>query len=123
MAESGRPTKFREEYCYDLVEHMALGMSYESFAGKIRVNRDTLYHWEKLFPQFSDAKKMGRDACLFAWEKVGMNQAVKGKGNAATWIFNMKNRFNWTDKNEIKNSYDQDSKQTLVIEYKKQDSA
>jgi hypothetical protein len=39
------------------------------------------------------------------WEKTAIDNIVynqKGKkADAVLWIFNMKNRFNWTDKKEI----------------------
>ena len=31
----GRPTDYKKEYCELLIEHMAAGFSFESFAGKL----------------------------------------------------------------------------------------
>lgn len=97
----GRPTKFKEEFCDMLVEHMAEGYSYESFAGVISVTRSRLYVWEKEYPIFKDAKFLGREKCLLFWERIGRAGAmgeIKGF-NCATWIFQMKNRFQW--RNEV----------------------
>lgn len=112
-SNAGRPTKYLKEYCQLLIEHMNTGYSYESFAGIIEVNRDTLYAWEKEFPQFSDAKKIAIEKGLMFWEKIGIDHIINssessgsGEGasssskslNASAWIFNMKNRFKWRDK-------------------------
>lgn len=106
----GRPSSYKPEYCQTLIEHMASGLSFESFAGKIGVDRDTLYEWTKVHPEFSDAKKKGTEACLFWWEQQGVfglysettreGRSVTTRSmNAAVWIFNMKARFRgeWRD--------------------------
>ncbi len=101
----GRPPKYKPEYCQMLIDHMATGMSYETFAATIGTYRSVLYDWEKKYQEFSDAKKIAVEACQAFWEKIGMAQAVGdkhyGKGSTASWIFNMKNRFNWTDRQEV----------------------
>ena len=99
----GRPTKFKTEYYSQLIDHMAEGLSFESFAAVIQVARSTLYHWEKIFPEFSDAHKRGTDACLLWFERASRHQIAKGKGSAAMLIFNLKNRFSdlYQDRREI----------------------
>lgn len=94
-----RPTKYKPEYCEALISHMKEGRSFESFSGSAGVHRDTLYEWVKVFPEFSDAKKVGEGYGLHALEDLGLNMIKDG--NASVWIFTMKNRFNWKDKHEI----------------------
>ena len=101
-----------------LIEHMAQGLSFESFAAVIKVNRDTLYEWEKIYPEFSDTKKEALEQCLLFWEKLGIDNIIKKKDSewqgdsgwskdrsldATAWIFNMKNRFKWRDKQPDEN--------------------
>lgn len=108
---TGRPTKYKPEYCKDLIDHMSEGLSYESFAAVISVDRDTLYEWEKVHKEFSDAKKAAFDVNLLFWERQGLDglfneteydekgRPTKSKSiNATVWIFNMKNRHRWRDK-------------------------
>ena len=100
----GRPTKFKPEYCTQLIEHMAEGLSFESFAAVLGVARSTLYYWEKIEESnFSDAHKRGTDACLLWFERASRHQIAKGKGSAAMLIFNLKNRFSdlYQDRREI----------------------
>jgi transcriptional regulator with XRE-family HTH domain len=93
--------------CLKLVEHMSEGLSYESFAGAIGVHRSTLYRWEKAHPEFLEAKEIATAKSLLWWEKVGQQglwneNFGQGQGsktlNATIWIFNMKNRFGWRDR-------------------------
>jgi hypothetical protein len=94
----GRPRRpFKKEYCEMLIDHMGQGYSFESFAGVISGTGDQLYRWLDEVPEFADARKQGEQKCRLIWEKIGMNQSLKGKGSAAAWIFNMKNRFRWAD--------------------------
>ena len=101
----GRPTNYKEEYCDIIVEEMAKGLSFEASGGdkRIAVSKDTLYQWLKKYPAFSDAKKKGENLCLNFWERIGIGRALGKvpKGCAASYIFNMKNRFLWRDRLEV----------------------
>ena len=98
-----RNSKYEGKYDEMLIEHMATGLSFESFAGLIRVNKDTLYHWCSIYQTFSEAKKIGRQAQLLMDEQIIRDQAVGAiqGGSAAAQIFRMKNNHSWTDKQEI----------------------
>lgn len=56
----GRPTKYRPEYCQMLIEHMSGGLSFETFAGVVEVNPDSLYEWMKVHKAFSEAAAVGK---------------------------------------------------------------
>lgn len=114
----GRPTKYKPEYDEMLIEHMSSGLSFESFAGVISVNQDTLHEWAKVNPSFSEAKKIAFSKCRCWWEKAGISGLWGSKDstfNAAVWIFNMKNRFKWTDKVEVESS----QTNTITLAYRK----
>jgi hypothetical protein len=113
-AEIGRPTLYDPKYPKMLIEHMASGLSYESFAGVIGTFRGTLYNWEKVHEEFLDAKKEGSEKNLLYWEKVGHEglwdtteynedgkPIFKKSLNSTVWIFSMKNRHKWKDRQEV----------------------
>lgn len=92
-----------------LIEHMKKGYSFQSFAADINVNIDTLTEWTKeggpqFKKEFSVAKKDGEAHCLKFWEKIGIGGAAgKIPGfNVGSFVFNMKNRFGWTDRTDLK---------------------
>lgn len=101
---AGRPSKYKKEYCQLLITSMAQGFSFEAFAGEVGVHFDTLYAWVDQFPEFSEAKKLGKAQSLRFWEKKGIDNLLVSseeavpKFNTTLWIFNMKNRFGWRDK-------------------------
>ena len=101
----GRPTKYKSEYCDLLIKVMKKGFSFEAVAGHIGISKDTLYDWAKTIPEFSDAKRIGLQYSQLFWEKIAVDHLIENpkgdKINSSVWIFNMKNRFNWTDKKEI----------------------
>lgn len=111
----GRPSKYKPEYCEQLIEHMSNGYSFDSFAGVVEVNQDTLHEWTKVHEDFSESKKIAFSKSQIFWEKIGIDNIVNtsesfGEGqsisktlNASAWIFNMKNRFKWKDKQPEEN--------------------
>lgn len=92
----GRPTKYKEEYCQKLIEHMSQGLSYETFGVTIGVHLDTCYEWEKRHSKFSEAKKIAFNACQLYWELEGKKGMHRKDFNAAIWIYNVKARFRRT---------------------------
>jgi hypothetical protein len=105
----GRPSKYDERFCEYLIEHLSRGLSYETFGaclpdyeeGLGPVAMRTVYEWEK-HDTFLQAKKDGWELCRAFWEKQGNKGLWGGKSFVSpVWIFNMKNRFGWTDKKEI----------------------
>lgn len=95
----GRKSKYKIEYVNDLIEHMKEGYSYKSFAAKIGVHVDTLYEWEKVYSEFSEAKKVAFSCSQAYWEDLGLQMAKNG--NASVWKFNMKNRFGWKENESV----------------------
>ncbi len=98
----GRPTTYDPKYCDMLVAHMAQGYSFEAFGADVEniATTSTLYLWAKEHEEFSEAKKKGEKLCRKFWETQGL-VGMHTKGfNATVWIFNMKNRFKWTDRTE-----------------------
>ena len=116
----GRPTKFKKEYCQLLIDHMEQGFSFESFAGKVFVAKQTLYDWLDASSDFLDAKAKGTQLSRIFWEGEGLKGLWNEGGqnsrnlNNVVWVFNMKNRFGWRDNPPERPS--QESKEKLSIE-------
>lgn len=116
----GRPTKYDPAMCEIVVEVMEQGFSFEAVAGHLGICKDTLYEWAKKYPDFSDAKKRGLEQSRIFWEALGIEHIVtksdsktekqghnttttsKSRSlNSSVYIFNLKNRFGWSDKKEV----------------------
>jgi hypothetical protein len=113
----GQPSKYRPEYCEMLIEHMRGGLSFESFGARIRVTKKTMYEWTRVHPEFQEAKELGEVQSLLWWENIGKAAMMGGQHvithpngktetinfknfNTTVWIFAMKNRHGWRDKQE-----------------------
>lgn len=98
----GAPTLYKPEYCQQLIDFMAQGYSFKSFACDIPgVHSGTLHEWATKIPEFGEAKAKAQDKYFKYWEELGkrgVNGEIKNF-NAVAWIFNMKNRFQW--RNEV----------------------
>ena len=95
----GRPTKYKEEYCNKVIEWMAEGQSKVEVCANIGIYYDTFLSWQEKFPEFLESVKRGEKLCEAWWERLGRQGATCERDiNPTTWIFNMKNRFNWSDK-------------------------
>jgi hypothetical protein len=128
----GRPSKYKPEYDQMLIDHMASGLSYLSFAGEIGVCEDTLFEWEKHHVSFSESKKIGFAKNRTWWEKMGNAHIThvdskfesSPKLNSTVFIFNMKNRFprEWRDRVEVSGDKEAPLNLTLNYERKKKPS-
>lgn len=98
---------------------MSKGYSYESFAGLVGVSKQTIYDWEEKHQEFVDAKRIAFAACQFFWEKLAIDNPMNTKNgglNTGLWIFNMKNRFKWTDRVEVEAG--SETKNVIKLAYK-----
>ena len=112
----GRPRKTLDDLPNNWKEKLLELGSRGASDVKMRVQLGGICHrtWEQLideYPEFCETVKEARARCQEWWEDIAQNNMLTEKGesfNATTWIFNMKNRFNWRDKSE--QSHDHTSK-------------
>ena len=103
----GRPTKYSPELCEKILPMFKNGESIVEVCAQLGISRDTFYDWIKIHDDFSDTIKRGLELSEAWWSRLGRNGAAgKAKIQPATWIFNMKNRFKWTDKVEVNETDD-----------------
>lgn len=112
LEQRGRKTKYAPEFCEMLIAHMAKGYSYASFGAIADCHVDTLYEWEKVHPEFSEAKSRGEAKSLYWWETQGIegifditereefeDGRVVSKTkrlNGTNYVFSMSNKHKWT---------------------------
>lgn len=72
------------------------------------ISNDLWYRLIDEEPEFSETVKRCDKLCESWWAKLG-RQGANGSAdiNPTTWIFNMKNRFGWRDKQELSGNEDQ----------------
>ena len=100
--KSGRPSRYKEAYCNEVVSFMAQGYSLTAFAGEIGVARSTINEWMEHHPDFSEAVKVAKAKCARWWEDRNRKNAEEGGGNATAAIFGLKNMApdDWREKTE-----------------------
>ena len=100
-AKTGRPTKYSSKLCKRLPAMFENGESVAEVCAELGIWKDTFYNWVKEHPEFSDSYKKGLELSEAWWTNLGRaGSAGEAKIQPATWIFNMKNRFKWTDRQE-----------------------
>lgn len=67
-------------------------------------SNDLFDRWLADEPEFSETIKNGRTLAEAWWMKQARTPGAIGNGfiNPTAWIFNMKNRFGWADRREVK---------------------
>ena len=71
---------------------MAEGRSLEGCAALLGVHPASLYEWQKVYPQFSEAVRAGRAAATTFWENRLLDVANGGSGNAQAIQWALRNR-------------------------------
>lgn len=81
------------------------GASDVELRAELGISDDLWYRWIDDEPEFARTVKACKQLCQVWWEKTGRKMAGgQAEGNATVWIFNMKNRFNWRDKQDVEHS-------------------
>ena len=61
MADVGRPTKFKDEYCEQATNYCLLGATDKQLADFFGVSEQTINTWKKEHPEFLESIKRGKD--------------------------------------------------------------
>jgi len=100
--------KFQDWMPSKIIELMTDGASKVEVCAELGISRETLNVWCQTTSHYFNgtiyrAIKKGELLSQAWWEKLGRQGASMEKEIQPTaWIFNMKNRFNWCDKQEQK---------------------
>jgi len=103
----GRPPKITNAWCKKTAKVLPAmfdqGQSIAEVCAKLEIWRGGFTKACSMSEEFSIAYKKGLELSEAWWAKLGRAGAAgKHPIQAATWIFNMKNRFGWKDKIEVK---------------------
>jgi hypothetical protein len=98
-----RPSSYDPAYCEQVIEWGRQGKSLTWMAANLDVNRDTVYEWEKVHPEFSDALTRARALCQAWWEDQGQAGLFMPGFNGSVWAKNMGARFkdDWSDSSKV----------------------
>ena len=112
VRKMGRPTKYKPEMCETVIELMTEGASQFEVLAELGICEDTFYRWKKENKEFSESIKRGVQLSQAWWERKGRISLDDRQFNSSLWYMNMKNRFKWADKQEVKN----DGNITIVMD-------
>jgi transposase-like protein len=96
----GAPTKYKLEYCEEIIESGKAGYSLTAFAGSIGVCRETVRQWRNKYPEFAEAAAVAAACAAVVWESKLIALADGEPGNVTAVIFALKNRVgeDWRDR-------------------------
>ena len=100
--KGGAPSKYKKEFNQKVIDLMREGCSIAEVCFELEICKQTFYNWCDENKEFLDSKKKGVDYSEGWWMKQGRKSLKDPTFNYTGWYMNMKNRFNWTDKKEIK---------------------
>ena len=98
-----RPTKYKASLCKVVIDLMQEGASQQEVLAVLDISNDTFYRWKKENEEFSETIKRGVQLSQGWWERQGRVSLKDREFNYTGWYMNMKNRFKWADKQEVKN--------------------
>ena len=78
----GRPTKYKPEYCQQVIQMGSEGMSKEQIAAKLKLNWGTLDNWAEQHQEFLLALRTAKELELAYWEDLGISHIVENPGSS-----------------------------------------
>jgi len=126
-------SKYKEEFCNLLIEHMAQGFSYDSFPAflhektQVRVGLRTMYDWEVAKPIWKEAKEFAVSKGLLWFERllragmIGKTITVNSeevKLDKTLIIFTLKTRFHKIYGEIQKHSMEEETLKEFKLAYK-----
>ena len=127
-----RPTKYKKKFCEEVIELGKTGASIVQMATAIGVVKSTLWEWEKIHDEFSNALTRAREESQSWWEKQGQEGlwethttdkesgiTQSRKMNGGVWSRSMAARFpeDWRETRHNENN--NNTKITMADELKK----
>jgi len=121
------PSIYRPEYHpVSFVELSQKGKCKAQIARDWQISRETIYEWERKYPEFSDAVKRGVEYCEAWYMDIGqaamVNKAKDAEGRPIKvelgfYVWMTKNICKWSEKIEQKNEF-QNTESVQVVVYK-----
>lgn len=112
--------KYKAEFCDIARDSLKEGISKNALAAKFGVSIQTLFNWQKKQPEFKEAVEEGLAFSEKWWEDRGRDACSGDNFNAAVWIFTMKNRFGWKDRQDV--TSDDEPLQINIVRYGKENA-
>lgn len=101
----GRPkiktSDFMEDWQTIVLEQMSAGASRQEVYGLLDISEKTFARLMADDTEFYRTIKRGERLSMAWWERVGREHLQDKTFNYVGWYMNMKNRFNWKDKNDF----------------------
>lgn len=102
---TGRPPKITKAWADKSAEALPdmfkEGEGVAEVCAELKICKNSFYKAIEISPDFSDAYKRGCELSEAWWTRLGRDGASMEKPiQPATWIFNMKNRFDWREKQD-----------------------
>lgn len=96
----GRPTKYKPQYCEEMLEMARTGRGPTAFAAQIGVARSSLYEWAKDNKAFSDALERSKQLVEEYLVEMGMENMFSKDFNTKIWEMFLKCQHGWRDKDK-----------------------
>lgn len=89
----GRPTLYRPDHCALVVQCGKDGKSLHQTSSILDISVQTLYEWQKRYPDFADAITRAREFAQAWWEDKAQAGLGDRNFNPRLWEFQARNRF------------------------------
>ena len=121
MGSKGRPEigikDLPDNWEESIIRLSSEGASIVELAVELDICRNTFYALTERDEHFMNTVKKCKQLCEAWWKRKGRTELDNKDFSYTGWYMNMKNRFNWADKQEIK----EESKVETTIDYSKLD--
>lgn len=103
MPGPGRPTKYNEQICQSIAEHIRHGATRKAAGWACGINQGTFCEWLHKYPEFLQAITRAEGDLLAEMSNRVRAEATKADGDwkAALEILKRREREEWTERTEV----------------------
>ena len=114
--QTGRPTEYRAEFCEQIIELMATGLSLTAASAELGFHRQRAYEWAERHPDFADAIRHAKGKRVAVLERDMLDSTEGPRVTARIFALKNADQVEWNSADRVAIGGDPDNATPIKTE-------